>query len=348
MSQQDTRIYRVAQWATGNIGTHAMKAVIDHPRMELVGLWVHSAGKAGKDAGEICGLGRELGVRATQNIEDILARKPDCVIYTPQYLNLDEVCRLLGSGINIVTSVVEFHDPGSLAPGVRARVEEACRRGSASIHSTGASPGFISEVLPFAVTTMVRRLDCYTIDEYADMSSRDSPGLIFDVLGFGKQPTVVDTRHVNHIRDSFGQSLRHTASALCMPLDRIEALGEFATARHRVEIAAGVLEPGTVAALRIIVAGYRGDRPVMRFRANWYCTRDIDQDWDLRDTGWRVRVEGDTPLDISIGFPCSAEAYPKISPGFTAHPLVNAVPAVCAAEPGIRTAAELKILPILG
>jgi 2,4-diaminopentanoate dehydrogenase len=348
MSQQDTRIYRVAQWATGNIGTHAMKAVIDHPRMELVGLWVHSAGKAGKDAGEICGLGRELGVRATQNIEDILARKPDCVIYTPQYLNLDEVCRLLGSGINIVTSVVEFHDPGSLAPGVRARVEEACRRGSASIHSTGASPGFISEVLPFAVTTLIRRLDCYTIDEYADMSSRDSPGLIFDVLGFGKQPTVVDVRHVDHIRDSFGQSLRHTASALCMPLDRIEASGEFATARHRVEIAAGVLEPGTVAALRIIVAGYRGENPVMRFRANWYCTRDIDQDWDLRDTGWRVRVEGDTPLDISISFPCSAEDYPKISPGFTAHPLVNAVPAVCAAEPGIRTAAELKILPILG
>ena len=347
MTQKHTRNYRVAQWATGNIGTQALRAVIEHPRMELVGLWVHSAGKVGRDAGEICGLGRKTGVLATQRIEDILAAKPDCVLYMPQYLNLDEVCRLLESGVNIVNSVVEFHDPESLAPEVRARVEAACRRGGASIHATGASPGFITETLPFAVTTMVRRLDCYTIDEYADMSSRDSPGMIFEVLGFGKPPGVVDARHVEHIRGSFGQSLHHTARALGLPLERIEASGEFATARRRTEIAAGVLDPGTVAALRFTVAGHRGDRVVMRFRANWYCTREIDRDWDLGDTGWRVRVEGDPPLDIGIGFPCSAEDYPRISPGFTAYPVVNAVPAVCAAEPGIRTAAELKILSIL-
>src|SRR5579859_6430264 len=129
MSQQNAQTYRIAQWATGNIGTHAVKAVLDHPQMELVGLWVHSESKAGKDAGEICGLGRKVGVIATRSIDDILAQKPDCVFYMPQYLNLDEVCRLLESGANIVTSVVEFHDPDSLAPEVRNRVEEACRRG---------------------------------------------------------------------------------------------------------------------------------------------------------------------------------------------------------------------------
>ena len=349
MSKQSVRIYRVAQWATGNIGTHAVKAVLAHPQMKLVGLWVHSESKVGKDAGEICGLGREVGVRATHNIDDILAQKPDCVLYMPQYLNLNEVYQLLESGVNIVTSVVEFHDPGSLAPVVRARLEEACRRGGTSIHSTGASPGFITAILPFAVTTLVRRLDCYTIDEYADMSSRNSPGMIFDVLGFGKKPTVVDERHVNHIRDNFGQALRHAANALSIPLDRIDASGEFGTARNRVEIAAGVLEPGTVAALRFTVSAYRGEKTALRFRANWYCTKDINQrDWDLGDTGWRVRIEGDPPLDIRIGFPCSAEDWPRTSPGLTAYPVVNAVPAVCAAEPGIRTAAELKVFSVLG
>ncbi|CAN7426571.1 hypothetical protein LJR219_002750 [Phenylobacterium sp. LjRoot219] len=339
---------RIAQWATGNIGTHAIKAVGEHPQMELVGLWVHSEDKVGRDAGELAGLGRELGVKATHSLEDIVALKPDCVLYMPAYLNLDEVCRLLESGANIVTSVVEFHDPESLDPQVRARVEDACRRGGTSIHSTGSSPGFISEVLPFALTTLIRRLDSYTIDEFADMTSRDSPQMIFDVLGYGKKPGAFDERQIAHIRQSFGQSLSHTARALGMPLDRFEASGEFGVTRGRVEIAAGVLEPGTVGALRITVVGYRNDKPVMRFRANWYCTKDLEQDWDLRDTGWRVQVEGDTPLDISIAFPCSAEDYPKISPGFTAHPVVNAAPAVVAAQPGIRTAAELRILPVLG
>lgn len=349
MSEQSRRTYRVAQWATGNIGTQAMKAVIDHPRMELVGLWVHSEAKVGKDAGELGGLGRTVGVKATHSIDDILAARPDCVLYMPQYLNLDEVCRLLESGVNIVTSVVEFHDPDGLEPEMKARVEAACQRGGASIHATGSSPGFISETLPFALTTLSRRVDGYTIDEFADVSSRDSPGMIYEVMGFGKAPSAVDERSVMHIRHSFGQSLMHTAKALSMPLDRIEASGEVGTARQRVQIAAGVIEAGTVAALRFTVSGYRGDKVAMRFRANWFCTTDVEQDWDLRAaSGWRVLVEGDPPLEVNISFPCSVEDYPKISPGFTAYPVVNAVPALCEAAPGIRTAAELRILPILG
>jgi 4-hydroxy-tetrahydrodipicolinate reductase len=198
------------------------------------------------------------------------------------------------------------------------------------------------------LTSLVRRLDLFQIDEFADMTSRDSPGLIFEVMGFGAPPTAMAEQRVAHIRESFGQSFRALAEALSIPLDRIDAQGEFGITRKRTEIAAGVLEPGTVGATRMTVTGYRGETPVMRFRANWYCTRELEQDWDLRDTGWRVQVMGDTPLDISIRFPVSEEEYPKVSPGFTAHPVVNAIPAVVEAEPGIRTAADLRILPILG
>lgn len=340
--------YRVAQWATGNIGSYALKGVIQHPQMQLAGVFVYGADKVGRDAGELCKL-PATGVKATGRIEDIIAARPDCVLYMPQYTRYDELCRLLEAGINVATSVVEFHHVDSLPAEARARVEDACRRGASSIHSTGASPGFISETLPVALMTLVRRLDLFQIDEYADMTSRGSPGLIFEVLGFGQPPRpMVDDRQVAHIRDSFGQSLRHLADSLSMPLDRFEAAGEFGTAKRRTEIAAGVIEAGTVAALRLSVTGFRGGKPAMRFRANWYCARELEQDWDLRDTGWRVQVQGDTPLDISIGFPVSEEDYPKVSPGFTAHPVVNAVPALVAAEPGIRTAAELKVLTVLG
>jgi 4-hydroxy-tetrahydrodipicolinate reductase len=343
------KIYRVAQWATGNIGTQTMRMVIEHPQMELVGLFVHGDAKAGRDAGELCGLGREVGVKATRSLDDILAARPDCVIYTPLFLDVDTVCRFLEAGINVATCVVEFHHPASLAPELRARVEDACRRGGTSIHSTGSSPGFVSEVLPVALLNMSRRLDCLTIDEFADLTTRDSPDLIFTFMGWGRPAGEFGEAQTAHISSAFGQSYRQLAAALSIEIDRVETSGEFGLALERTQIAAGVIEAGCVAGTRITMNAYRGDKPVMRFRANWYATRNLDKNWEItQKNGWRVRIEGDTSLDVSITFPVSDEDYPKMTPGLTAHPVVNAVPAVCEAAPGIRTFDELKVLPVLG
>ncbi len=88
--------------------------------------------------------------------------------------------------------------------------------------------------------------------------------------------------------------------------------------------------------------------PILSFSANWYLTTDVDPRWDLRETGWHVLVEGDTPLDIDIHFPVDPDEWAATSPGLTAHRPVNAIAAVCAAEPGIRTTADLpQIIPTL-
>ena len=134
-----------------------------------------------------------------------------------------------------------------------------------------------------------------------------------------------------------------------MPLDSIEASGGFATARRTTRIAAGVIEAGTVAAQRTTVSGIRGGKTLVRFTASWYTTTDIDAAWDLRPSGWRVLVEGDTPLDVSIGFPVAPELYSATTPGLTAHRAVNAVPVVCDAPPGIRTTVDLpQVIANLG
>ncbi|MFA1546229.1 hypothetical protein [Actinomadura chokoriensis] len=340
--------YRVVQWATGNIGARALRAVIEHPRLDLAGVRVHTAAKAGRDAGELCGLG-PTGVTATRDIGEIEALGADCVLYMPRACDVGEVCRLLESGANIVTTRGEFHHPSSLDPALRARVERACERGGTSIHSTGSSPGFVSEALPLVLTSIQRRLDGLTIEESADLSRRDSPGLLFDVMGFGRPPSAFDEGRLSRGRTSFGPSLRLVADALGMPLDSVEAGGEVATARRRVEIAAGVLEAGTVAAQRLTVSGMRGGRPVLRFRAAWYCTDDLDPAWDVRATGWHVRVDGDAPLDVDLRFPVPLERMAAVSPAYTANRAVNAVPFVCAAPPGIRTTTDLPhILATLG
>ncbi|MEU6753653.1 hypothetical protein ABZ914_46135 [Spirillospora sp. NPDC046719] len=340
--------HRVVQWATGNIGARALRGVIEHPALDLAGVYVHSPDKAGTDAGELCGLG-PTGVTATRDAGEILGLGADCVLYMPRALDVGEVCRLLESGANVVTTRGEFHHPGSVPPEVRERVEAACARGGTSIHSTGSSPGFISEAVPLTLASIQRRLDGLTISEFADLSRRDSPGLLFDVMGFGRPPSAFDERRLSHGRVSFGPSLRLVADALSMPLDSLEADGEVATARRAVRIAAGELEAGTVAAQRITVSGVRDGRAVLRFRAVWYCTADLDPGWDVRATGWHIAVDGDAPLDIDMRFPVPIERMAAVSPAYTANRAVNAVPAVCAARPGIRTTVDLPhILAALG
>ncbi|MET1050447.1 MAG: dihydrodipicolinate reductase [Acidimicrobiales bacterium] len=339
---------RVVQWATGNIGTRSLRAIIEHPDLELVGVHVHADDKVGKDAGELCGAGR-TGVLATGSIDEVLALAADCVLYMPQGCDFDDVCRMLASGTNIVTTRGEFVRPASMDPEVRRRVEDACAEGGTSIHATGSSPGFISEALPIVLLTMHRRLDLLQIDEFADMSSRDSPELLFELMGFGGDPAAFDARRFGNLAHAFGPSLSMLADAIGLPIDAIESSGEVAVAAHDVEIAAGTVEAGTVAAQRPIVTALRDGEPLMRFRANWYVTTDVEPAWDLRETGWRVQALGDTPIDLEIRFPVDPAHYAEVSPGFTAHPAVNAVATVCAAAPGIRTTFDLpKVIPQLG
>ena len=195
---------------------------------------------------------------ATNSIDDVLALGADCVLYMQQGCDIDDVCRILESGANIVTTRGEFHRPASMDPAVRRRVEGACAQGGTSIHSSGSSPGFISEALPLVLLSMERRLDRLQIDEFADMSSaqfaRSSCSSSWASAATRRSSS---TRRFGHIADSFGPSLSALADAIGLPIDAVEPGGEVAVATHDVEIAAGTVKAGTVAAQRPIATCLR-------------------------------------------------------------------------------------------
>jgi 2,4-diaminopentanoate dehydrogenase len=332
--------YRVVQWATGNIGSRSLRAVIDHPRLTLVGVWVSEPGKVGRDAGGLCGRG-ETGITTTGDLDEIVALRPDCVLYMQQGSDVDVLCELLESGGNVVTTTGIVHHPGSMDPTVRERLESACARGGSSIHSTGVSPGFISEALPIVLTSIQRRLDRLRIAEFADLSSRNSPTLLFDLMGFGQDPSTFDAGRWAHGAISFGPSLRLMGDALGLPLDTVESTGGLAVALGDTDIAAGTIRAGTTAGQRMTVVGRRNGEELITFSATWYCTTELDPLWDLREGGWRVTVDGDCPLDIDIRLSIPLERMAETTPGYTANRAVNSVPVVCEAAPGIRTTIDL-------
>ena len=342
---------RVVQWATGNIGSRSLKQIIEDPGLELAGVYVTSAAKAGKDAGDLCGL-PPTGVTATSDVDEILALGADCVLYMPAVCDLDQVCAILAAGTNIVTTRGEFHHPGSMPPADRERVERACAEGGTSIHSTGSSPGFISEAMPLVLTSIQRRIDRVAIHEYADVSDRDSPDMLFNLMGFGHQAAEFPPE-----RFGLWRLLVRAVDAACRRCDRPAAGlghldrgggGHAGEAHHR----GGTLDAGTVAGLRMTVTGTHQGQPLMTFTASWCCSQVLDPAWDLRGAGWNgwnVQVDGDAPVDVDIRFKIPEGRMGEMTPGYTANRPVNAVPYVCAAAPGIRTTVDLpQIIPALG
>ncbi|MBW8783265.1 MAG: dihydrodipicolinate reductase [Novosphingobium sp.] len=337
------RPLRVAQWGTGNVGLYALRSIIEDPKFELVGVRVYSDEKVGRDAGELCGL-PPVGVTATQDPEAILAARPDCVVYMPERAEFDVLARLLAAGINVATSRMEFNGRERIEPAVRRQLEQACATGGASLYASGSTPGWFTEVMPLVLSALERRFDCLTITDYADMESRNSPQMLFEVLPFGSYPEAIDANAPVGTATSTPPSLSMTAAALGLPLDELVTAREFALTRQRTEIAAGTLEPGTIGAMRMEITGLHRGKPILRRRSIWYVTRDVEPAWDLRDTGIHYRVDGDLPLEVMFTIPVAEQDYPKVSPALTANPVLNAVPYVCAAPPGLLQTDELPLI----
>ncbi|TGD72502.1 dihydrodipicolinate reductase [Mangrovimicrobium sediminis] len=337
---------RVVQWATGNIGLRSMREVIRHPDMQLVGALTYNPDKAGRDAGELCGEA-EAGVPMTTDREAIHALGADCVLYMPRVVDIDDLVRFAEAGTNIVSICMELYDGGSgLEPADRARLAEACARGGASVYGTGSSPGFITDIFPYALLSLQRQVDFYQIEEFGNMSRRDSPGMLFDQIGFGRpmDPDAYPTPRLSSAPTAFAPIAR----AAGWEIDEWRTVTGFAAARSDAWTICGDVKAGTVGARRLVKSGYMDGVERVRFAQVMYITTDLDPDWNVGETGWRVTLRGDASLEIDLKFPVSLDELGDYTPALTANPPVNAIPFVCAAPPGLLRTADLPPLVTAG
>ena len=221
--------YRVIQWATGSMGKTCLRAVIDHPDLELAGLYVYSDRKVGRDAGEIARRA-PTGVIATNRIEEILALDADVVIHAPRIQfpyrrhNAD-MCRLLASGKNLIT--INGHGfPAYHGAAYAAEFERACAQGNASLFSTGLNPGFVVEKIAAAATGICLSLDAVEVREVFDVSGAPDPDYVFNVCGFGSDPANFDRLGSGPVAELIGgmyaEVLALLVHRLGMTLERVE------------------------------------------------------------------------------------------------------------------------------
>jgi len=340
--------YRVIQWATGGVGRAAIEGVLNHPELELAGCFVYSPDKAGVDVGSIIGRA-PLGVIATSDLDSILATEADCVIYSPLMADPNTVDQLLESGKDVVTPLGWFFPQQQ----ERERVDEVCRRSGVTLHGTGIHPGGITERFPLMLSALVGSVTRVRAEEFSDIRTYGAPDVIRDWMLFGTEPEKARTSIMaDALGAGFRQSVWMVADELGFDLDpELHTTHEMAVATKPVDSPIGPIAPGMVAAQRFRWEGLIDGEPIVTAAVNWLMGEEnLDPPWRFGKEGERFEVEVTGDPGVFVTFkklhPVSIEEGLRRNPGIvaTAMHLVNAVPYVCEADPGLITYLDLPLV----
>lgn len=337
--------YRIVQWTTGNVGKQSIDAIQRHPDLELVGCYAWSPDKVGRDVGELCGL-EPNGVLATNEVDALLALKPDCVVYNPMWIDVDEMVRILESGSNIV-STAAFITGHSLGDG-RQRIFGACKRGNSSVFGTGINPGF-ADLLAIMTASGCDRIDKIIVSETADSTGYDSPATELPV-GFGRPIDDPDLPQMTANGTAvFQDAVYLIGDALGVEFDEVVCEAEYAQTTQDVVMDSWTIEAGCVAGVAASWHGKVGDRSIVELRVRWRKGQTLDPDWKL-DEGYRIEVQGRPTLITTMQILPPPDFQGSTFKDFmvlgmilTGMPAIYAIPNVVAAAPGIITYADMPL-----
>lgn len=332
------------QWATGTVGIHAVPAIVHHPDLELAGLWVHSDDKAGRDAGELCGID-PVGVTATQDVEALLALDADCICYTahsdvrPGEV-VDDICRMLASGKNVVnTSFVALLYPEQA--GFHDQLQAACLEGGTSFFTSGIDPGYGNAGVTIGALGLCSEVRTVRMMEIVNYATWDNPFTMFEIMGFGKaDPAQSLLLSPGSTTMAWGPVVALVAKSMGLELDEITEAHEILLADEDVTIASGVVEAGTISGMRFEIKGVvAGEERVVVEHVTRL--RDGDAPHWPQGEGYRILVEGEPHVKVEVSVSSDLGDHNHAGCLATAMHVVNAIPAVVAADPGVLTLLDL-------
>ncbi|MGE2833696.1 dihydrodipicolinate reductase [Mycobacterium sp. SMC-4] len=338
---------RVVQFSTGNVGQHSLRAIIGRPDLELVG--VHAAGpeKIGRDAAELCGLPDPTGIKATDDIDALIALQPDCVVYTAlgetrPMEAIEQMARLLSAGINVVgTSMVWLVTPHQADDWLRAPLEAACASGNSTLYVNGIDPGYSGDTAVFSALSLVTRAESVTVQEIFDYGNYDDYEYTGTSMGFGTTPGDATPMAFQPgvVVSIFGGLVRNLARHLDIKLDDVRQRFEPWYTGERIECKMMTVEPGQLAAVRFAAEGVLGGVPVITVEHVNRLTSAAAPDWQFPPDGMtgvhKVIVEGEPRVEVSTHLSHPVLDVTEAGCVSTAARAVNAIDFVCRAPAGL-------------
>ncbi|MFI5052914.1 MAG: hypothetical protein ACHQDE_01015 [Acidimicrobiia bacterium] len=343
----------VMQWATGSVGSASLRAIIEHPDLELVGVLVFDPAKAGQDAGALCGL-PDAGVLATTDAAALLAREADCVSHSPRNTRetTEEIAEILESGKNVVSSALL----PALYPAARHvshrstdRLEAACRTGGSSLFVSGIDPGFATDALAVFLTGISGRVDHVRMIEIFSYEHYDDADTQFRWFGFGQgldsptPPYLAPGRLTRY----WGPTVELVAAGLGLEIDEIKETSERIATEKRLTVDVGTIEAGTVGGLRFEVQGFNGGRQVVTLEHVTRLHPSVAPMWPqptVPDGCYRIIIDGWPGYELNLH---ASDEHGNQFLGMEAATglrLVNNIARVCEAQPGILSPFELGLV----
>lgn len=346
-------------WGTGNVGRAAIRAVAAHPELRLAAVVVHNPDKVGRDAGSLAGMDHALGVAATDDVEAVLGAGPAAVVYAASGdLRPDDaladVARSLRAGAVVVTpAIYALYDPRSAPPQVRDPVEAAAKEGGSALFVSGIDPGWGNDVLPLLMTGLASTITQIRCQEIFDYSSYDQPDSVRYLVGMGQpmdyEPPMVAPTIPTMV---WGGQVRLMARALGVELDDIRETLERRPLEHTITNAMGDFEAGTQGALRFEVQGIVRGEPAIIIehvtRISPSCATDWPMPPDGGDGAHRVVIEGQPRIEVTIEATDEGGGRAAGGNATAVGRLVNAIPFLRSAAPGLYDALDVPLLPASG
>lgn len=339
---------RVVQWTTGNVARQTVRAILGRPDLELVGVYAWSAEKDGVDVGELVGLDGPVGIAATSDADALLAAEPDCVVYSKLHVDVDEVCTLLRAGVDVVTSS-ELLTGRSLGPDATEALRAAAVDGGSTLFGSGMNPGFaqlVAGVLAGA-SLDVRHV---RVTESVD-TSLFAGDANMDALGWGRP--MGDPGHAADVEEAvevFADGVEVLAAMLGVALDETRCAVTFAAATKDLDLTGRPIAEGCVAGIDVRWSGWAGGREVVELAQRWVMSGTLEPPMPV-EHGYLVEVDADPQIRAKVDIwpdqdlaTLTPDAIHAIGMRITGVPVVNAIPAVVAAPPGIATYADLPLI----
>lgn len=341
--------YRVAVWSTGAIGTIVVQTILRRADMELVGVWVHSPAKVGVDVGTLTG-GEPVGLAATNDVDALIAAKPDCICYAASDGGVSaaaysDYIRFLEAGINVVTVTTA----GLVFPPAvpqSASLNDAALRGGATLYASGIEPGFAGDQLVLTLLTMSRTIRSVRAQEIFLYDTYPVEFMMRDVFGFGLPMSAKPIMSNSGLQQAvWGPSIEMIAHGLGVTLDSIRETYELDPTPRRLEVACGVIEEGTVGSIRMETIGVVDGSDAIVIEHINRMAPDLAPHWPNsdRDGTYRIIVDGEPSMQCDLTLGATPEAAPVDGMIATAMRIINAIPFVCDASPGLTSSLDLPL-----